>query len=254
MKICTPLVAYPQPAPLRQPCPGAFHDPAIDAHATAMACAALGQHGGDSQCSQLLPMGRRIIAPVPLDTVRPPSGAPTRAPHGRDGRQQGQQLGHIVSLRSCHQRRPWHALGIRAHMVLTAALPTIGGIGAGFFPHRRPPGDADYQQPRGTNRSGPRRGAWPGAWHGAVARPLYGANRVSAASRSSRNRSPSPGGASPRECRTSGQRESPLTWLDSVLAVCPPAVWAAQGVTVAPAAPRVRRVQVVWPCTQDTSK
>jgi hypothetical protein len=253
MNICTPLVAYPQPAPLRQPCQGAFHHPAIDTQATAMACAAFGQHGGNSQGSQLLPMGLRIIAPVPLDTVRPPSGAPTLAPHGRDSLQQGQQLGHIVPMRPGYQRRQWNALGISEHMMLTAALPTIGRIGTGFFPHRRPPGDSDYQPLRGTNRSDPRRGAWPGEWHGAGARPRCGANRVSAASRSSRSRSPAPGGAFPRECRTSGQREYPLTWLDSVLAVCLPAVWAAQEVTGAQAAPRVRRVQVVWPCTQDTS-
>jgi hypothetical protein len=158
-----------------------------------------------------------------------------------------------VPMRPGHQRRHWKALGIREHMMLTAALPTIGRIGTGFFPHRRPPGDSDDQLPRGTNRSGPRRGAWRGAWHGAGARPRCGANRVSAASTSSRSRSPSPGGASPRECQTSGQREGPLTWLDSGLAVCPPAVWAAQGVAVAQAAPRVRWVQVVWPCTQDTS-
>jgi hypothetical protein len=254
MNVCTPLIAYPQPAPLRQPCQGPFHDPAIDAQATAVGCPAFGQHGGDPQRSQLPPVRLRIIPPVPLDPARPTAGAPTLPPHGRDGLQQGQQLGHVVPMRPGHQRRQWNPLGIREYMMFTAALPAIGGIGAGFFPHRRPPEGSDYPRLRGTNRSGPPRGAWPGAWHGAVAKRLYGANHVSAASTSSRSRSPSPGGASPRECRTSAQREYPLTWLDSGLAVCLPAVWSAQRVTVAQAVPTVRRVQVVWPCTQDTLK
>jgi hypothetical protein len=206
MNVCTPLIASPQPAPLRQPRQGPFYHPAIDTQATAVGCPACGQHRGDPQRSQLLPMGLRIGAPVPMDPVRPTSGAPTLAPHGRDGLQQGPQLGHIVPMRSCHQRCPWNPLGVREHMRLTAALPTIGRIATRFFPHRRRPGDSDYQPLRGTNRSGPWREAWPGAWHGAVARRLCGANRVNAASRSCRSRSPSPEGASPRECRTSGQR------------------------------------------------
>ena len=165
---------------------------------------------GDPQCSQLPPMGLRIIAPAPCTRRGRRRGAPTLPPHGRDGLQQGQQLSDIVPMCPGHQRRQWNSLGIREYMMLTAALPAIGGIGAGFFPHRRPPEGSDYPRPRATNRSGPRHGAWPGAWHGAVARPRCGANHVSAASRSCRSRSPSPGGASPRECRISGQRKSPV--------------------------------------------
>jgi hypothetical protein len=254
MNVGTPLIAYPQPAPLRQPCQGSFHDPARETQATAMVCPTLGQHGGDPQRAPCLPMGRRIIPPVPLDPARPAAGAPTLAPHGRDGLPQGQQLGHIVPLCPGHQRRQWNPLGIREYMMFTAALPAIGGIGAGFFPHRRPLADFGYPRRRGTSRSGPRRGAWRGAWHGAVATRRCGANHASAASRSSRRRIPSPEGASPRVCRTSEQRGYPLTWRDSARAVYPPAVWSARRVIVAPAAPTVRRVQVVWPCTQNTLK
>lgn len=254
MNICTPLVTYPQPAPLRQPGQGPFHDPAVDPQATAMRCAAFSQHRSDPPRAQLLPMGLRIIAAVSLHTVWPTSGAPTLALHRRDSLQQGQQLGHIVAMRPGHQSRQGNSPGICQHMMLTAALPAIGGIGPGFFPHRRPPEDSDYPRPRGTNQSGPRRGAWPGGGYGAVARPLCGANRGGAANRSSRSRNPSPGEASPRECRTLGQREYLLTLLESVVAVYPRAVWAAQGVTAAQAAPTVRWVQVVWPCTQHTPK
>jgi hypothetical protein len=254
MNVCTPLIAYPQPAPLRQPGQGPFHHPAVDTQATAMACAAFGKDRDDPPRAQLLAMGLRIIASIPLHTVRPTSRAPTLASHGRDSLQQGQQLGHIVPMRAGHQRRQGNALGIREHMMLTAALPAIGGTGTGFFPHRRPPGDSDYPRRRETNRSGRRRGAWPGAWHGAVAIPPCGANHVSAASRSSRSHSPSPGGASPGACRTSGRRAYPFTWLDSRLAAGHPVVWAAQRVTAAQATPTVHRVQVVWPCTQETSK
>jgi hypothetical protein len=136
--------------------------------------------------------------------------------------------------------------------MFTAALPAIGGIGAGFFPHRRPPAGSDYPPRRGANRSGPRRGTWRGAWHGAVARPRCGANHGGAASRSSRSRSPSPAGASPRGCRASGQRESPFTPPGSGLAGGHPVVWTTQRVIAAPAVPTARRVQVVWPYTQDT--
>jgi hypothetical protein len=252
MSICTPLVAYPQAAPLWQPCQGAFYHPARDPQTTAMGCPALAQHRGDPPRSQRLPMGSRIVAAVPLHPARSTSGASTLAPHGRNGFQQGQPLGHIVPMRSCHQRCQWNPLGVREHMRLTAALPTIGRIGASFFPHRRRPGDSDYQSRRGTNRSGPRCEAWPRAWRGAVAKRLCGANRANAASRSSRSRSPSPAAASPRECRTSGQTEYLLTPLGSGLAVGHPAAWATQVVRVEPAVPRVRRVQVVSPCTHNT--
>jgi hypothetical protein len=227
MNVCTPLIAHSQPTPLRQPRQGPLHDPSGDTQAAAMLCATFGQHGGDPSRSQLLPMGLRIIAAVPLHTARPTSGAPTLPPHGRDGFQQGQQLGHIVPMRPGHQGRQGNPLTIGEHMMLTAALPTIGGIGTGFFPHRRPREDSDYPPPRGPNQSGPRRGAWPGAGRGAGAKSQCGANRVSAASRSSRSRSPFPEGASPRECRTSGQRESQLTPPGSVLAGGHPAVWTA---------------------------
>jgi hypothetical protein len=247
MNVCSPFVAYLQPAPLRQPCQGPFHHPAIETQATPMVCAAFGQHGGDPQRSQLLPMGLRIIAPVPLHPVRPTAGAPRPALHRWDSLQQGQQLSDIVPMRPGHRCCQWNTSGIREHMMLAPALPAIGGIGAGFFPRRRPPGGSDYQRPRATNRSDPRRGAWPGVWHGAVARPLCGANRGGAASRSCRSRSPSPGGASPRERRTSGQREYRLMSPGSILVVGHPAAWAAQTVTVAQAAPRGRRVRVVSP-------
>jgi hypothetical protein len=252
MNICTPLIADPQAAPLGQPRQGPFHDPAIDTQATAVGCPTLGKHRGDPPRSQLLPVGIRIVAPVPLDAAWPTSGAPTHTPHGRDGLQQGQQLGHIVPMRSCHQRRQGNPLTIREHMMLTAALPAIGGVGTGFFPRRRLLGDSDYLPPRGTNRSGPLRGAGPGAWHEAVARPRCGANRAAAASRSFRSRSPSPEGASPRERRTSRQRECLLTPPGSIFAVGHPAAWAAQAVRVEQGVPRVRRVRVVWPCTHNT--
>jgi hypothetical protein len=254
MNVCTPLIAYPQPAPLRQPCQGPFYHPAIETQATAVGCPAFGQHRGDPQCSQLPPVRLRIIPPVPLDPAWPTSRTPPLAPHGRDGLQQGQQLGHIVPMRPGHQRRQGNAPAIGEHMMLTAALPTIGGIGTGFFPHRRPLEDFGYPPQRGTSRSGPQRGAWPGVWRGAGARFPRGANRVSAASRSSRSRSPSPAGASPRGCQTSGQRESQLTPPGPVLAGGHPAVWTAQRVTAVPAAPTARWVQVVVPCTHDNSQ
>jgi len=224
MNVSSPLVADPQPAPLRQPCQGPFHHPAIETQATPMVRAALGQHGRDPSRSQLLPMGLRIVASVPLHPARPTAGAPTPAPHGRNSLQQGQQLRDIVPMRPGHQRGQWNSSGIREHVMRTPALPAIGGIGARFFPRHRPPGGSDYPRPRATNRSGPRHGAWPGTSHGAVARPRCGANRGGAASRSCRSRSPSPGGASPKECRISGLREPRLTSPGSIIAVGPPAV------------------------------
>jgi hypothetical protein len=109
-------------------------------------------------------------------------------------------------------------------MMLTAALPAIGGIGAGFFPRHRPPGDSGCPLWRGTNRSRLRREAWRGASHASVARLPCGANRGGAANRSCRSRSPSPGEASPKGCRTSGQRESRLMSPGLGLAACHPAV------------------------------
>jgi hypothetical protein len=245
MNICSPFIAYSQPTPLRQPCQGPFHDPAVDTQATPLRCAAFGEHRSDPSRAHLLPMGLRIIGPIPLHTVRPTAGAPPPTPHGWDSLQQGQQLRDIVPMRAGHQRGQWDTLGIREHVVLTPALPAIGGIGARFFPHPRPPGDSDYPRRRGTNRSGRRRGACPGAVHAVVARPRCGANRAGAASRSFRSRSPSLGATSPRECQTSTQRESLLRSPDSVLAVCHPAVWAVQGVAVEQVAPRVRLIRVV---------
>jgi hypothetical protein len=141
MKVGPPLIAAPQAAPLRQPGQGPLHDPARETQATAMRRPPLGRYGGAPQGSQRLPMGRRIGAPVPLDSAWPTAGAPTLAPHGRDGLQQGQPRGHVVLMRPGHQRRPGHPLGVCQRMMLTAALPTIGGMRTGVFPPRRPPED-----------------------------------------------------------------------------------------------------------------
>jgi hypothetical protein len=71
MNVCTPLIAYPQPAPLGQPRQGPFYNPARDTQATSVGCPAFGQHRGDPQRSQRPPMGLRIgAAPGALSARR----------------------------------------------------------------------------------------------------------------------------------------------------------------------------------------
>jgi hypothetical protein len=138
-------------------------------------------------------------------------------------------------------------------MVLTAALPAIHGIGPRFFP------TADHPETPTIHH-----GAGPIDLAGGVERgqehrmhPLP--DLMWCQSRRRRQQvmlepQPVSGEASPRGCQTSIQRESRLVSPGSRLAACHPAVWAAPGISMEPAAPTVHRVRVVWPCTHDTPR
>jgi hypothetical protein len=212
MNIRAPLITSPPPPPLGQPGQGAFYDPTRAPQPTAMVSPTFGHYGGDPQRSPRLALRRSSIGPIPLNTVGAAFGPPALAPHPGAGGQPGQQVRHVMALRPRHPCCPRNPVCSSDHVLLTPAFSAIRRIRPRFFPLRRPPGDADSRPRRGSSQACPPQAVWRAGGDVPGARPLRGANRASAASRSSQRHSPSLAGALPTGAQTSAPRayRSPL--------------------------------------------
>lgn len=101
-----------------QPGIGTFHDPAVDPQATAMFRPSLWNLGIDLSTPQFLPVWFRIVGPVCIQFFGL-SGFVSLLPRKvGDAIDQGQQLGYISGVRSCHDDRQGNARGIGQHVVL----------------------------------------------------------------------------------------------------------------------------------------
>jgi hypothetical protein len=145
-------------------------------------------------------------------------------------------------------------VAIGQEMMLTAQCAPIGGVGAGFFPHRPLRGRSGYPPPPETSRSCLPPGAWPARRHGGDATPRTAANRAGAASTSCQSHSPSPAAAFPTGAQTAAQRGYQSTLRGRVPVADRLGVWAAQAAIRERGTPTSRRVQGVLPCTYDTLK
>jgi hypothetical protein len=211
MNICTAFIAHPQPPVLRQPRQGPLDNPAVHTQPTAVGRPPFGQHRRNASRPQLLAVRLRIIGPVTIHPRGTAPRTPRLAADGGDRLQQRHQLGDIMAVSARHHSRQGNPLGIGQEMMLTAQFAPIGGVGAGFFPPRQPPGRSGYPPPPETNRACLPLGAWPARRHGGDAIHRTAANRADAASMSCRSHSPSPAAAFPTGAQTAAQRECPST-------------------------------------------
>ncbi len=188
--------------------------------AASMRRVAFGNDGNNATLSQRLSMGCRIVAAIPLHAFRTAARA-SRLPTDRwNGFDQGNQLGHIVGVRTGQKGRQGNALRIRNEVVLAARFRSVCGVGTCFFPHAgRAP--KRYRRWRVTNQSDRLAAVSSAAVHGSVARHPPLATRVNDANTSCPNHSPIPGANIPKEDRFSAQTGCPST-LDDSRSVCVP--------------------------------
>lgn len=134
MNVVPTFVADPQSAELMEPGDRAFDHPAILTKTTAMFGITFGQHGLDSQSSQLTAMATRVVRSITMHAARPPSWSATLAADRRHRVHQRQQLPDIMHVGGRHFGRKHDPLGVGEQMMLAARFATIRGIGACFFP------------------------------------------------------------------------------------------------------------------------
>jgi hypothetical protein len=128
------LPADAQPAEPVQQGDGLLHDPAVDAQARAVLGGAAGDDRGDPGGLDLLAVFIVVVAAVGVDGIRAaprPSAAPA---HGRDGLDEGQELGDVVTVAAgqCHRQRD--AVRFGDQVVLRARPGTIDRARTGFGP------------------------------------------------------------------------------------------------------------------------
>ena len=205
MNVGSSLIANPQSAELVQPSQSSLHHPPVDAQAAPVLGQPLGQDWPDPQPTQSPAVGFRVIGSVSLNLIRPPAGTSPLPPKRRNGLHQGEQLGHVMSVRSGENSRQGNPLGIGNDMMLATQLASVGGIGSGFSPRRPRLGRKRYPPRLGTSQSGRLLAVGPVTIHGASARPQLPASRADGANRSCPSHSPFPGAASPKGCHSSGQ-------------------------------------------------
>ena len=207
MDVSAALVAHPQPSELVQPPQGPLHHPALHSQAAAMCCAPPSQRRRNVARPQFLAMLPRVIGSVGVQPLGPATGSAPLTPHWRHGVHQRQQLGYVVTIGAGQDGRQRGPIGFGEHVMLAPRLASVRRIGAGLFP--RPPRPAPTRCPHkpGTSPTGPRRAIGTTASHGAFPTLPLAANPAAYANKSSPNRIPSPGAASPKECRSSIRTE-----------------------------------------------
>jgi hypothetical protein len=197
-----PLVAHLQPPVAVQPRKRPLHDPPVSPQLLARLYAAPGDAALDAPLPERLPAAGKVVALVGVQLLR---ALPRPRPRGR-------RIGAIVSMTSSSALESWTLAAVwitasgtprrsTTRWRFEPRLPRSVGFGPVFLPPR---GRARSPSPRtpSTSRPGrPRPGgrAMPRA---AAPTPRLRATPAACASRSCRCRTPSPGGASPRGCRS----------------------------------------------------
>jgi hypothetical protein len=129
-----PFVADPQPSVLVQPADRSLDDPAGGPQTAAMYSPAMGEHGLDVPLSQLGLVRLRVVRAVALDARRTEARAPAFALERRDGVDQREELGDVVSIRTSERDHQRDALRFGEDMVLAARAGAIRGIGPRLEP------------------------------------------------------------------------------------------------------------------------
>lgn len=152
------VIPYPESTVLMQPRQRAFHRPPVFSQAAPMGCPPFGQDRFNPPLAKSPTVRLRIIGPISLNTIWPFPRTPNFAGDGRNGIDQGEQLGHIVSIGFGDGDRQWNSIGIGDHMVFGALFPPVRGIGAGFRPPKTARTELESTNAREKSiRSAPRR-------------------------------------------------------------------------------------------------
>jgi len=134
VNVHAPLVADAQTPVLMQPADRALDDPARGPEAAAVPGPTMGEHGLNVPLSQLGLMRLRVVRAVALDARRAEARAPAVALKGRNGVDQREELGDVVSIRTSERDHQRDALRFGEDMVLAARAGAIRGVGTRLGP------------------------------------------------------------------------------------------------------------------------
>lgn len=134
MNVHAPLVADAKTSVLMQPADRSLDDPAGGAEAAAVRGPAMGEYRLDVPLPQFGFVRLRVVRAVALDARRPEARAPAGASEWRDGVDEREELGDVVSVRTSERDHQRDALRFGEDMVLAARTGAIGRIGTRLEP------------------------------------------------------------------------------------------------------------------------
>ena len=134
MNVHTPLVTDPKPPVLMQPANRSLDDPTGGAETAAVRGPAVGEHRLDVPLSQLGLVRLRVVRAVALDARRAEARAPAFAVERRDGVDEREELGDVVSIRTSERDHQRDALRFGEDVVFAARAGAIGRVGARLEP------------------------------------------------------------------------------------------------------------------------
>ena len=137
MDVVSAFIPDAKPSELVEPRMSPFDDPAVESEAAAVFGPAFRDKGFNPAVAESFAVGFGIVSSVGVEGIRSPARTTGFPPHGRNGIDQGNELGHIVGVGASERGGQGNPLAIGDHVVLTARLRAIRGIRAGFRPPKR---------------------------------------------------------------------------------------------------------------------
>ena len=151
-----PFVSNSQSTKPMQPSDGALYHPAGLAQTAAVFGPAPCDLGLDTEGQERRTMRVGIISTVSLHQLGLSLRGTPLASDGRDGPNQGQQLGHVVAIGLGQNDRERNALRVGKEVMLRAGTTAIGWVRSSFFPAPR----ARTEELSATAREKSMRSAW----------------------------------------------------------------------------------------------
>lgn len=111
------LITHAQPSELMRPCNGALYHPAGFTQPTTVRSATPGDLGTDALARQQSAQRIGVIGAICLNQRRFASWCTAHARHGRDRRDQWQQLRDVMAVGARQDQRKGYALGVREEVV-----------------------------------------------------------------------------------------------------------------------------------------
>lgn len=248
MNVGSSFKSDPQPPQLMQPGQASFHNPAVHPQSATMCLIPFGQMRNHRFLSEHLPEELLVIRSVSEDVDGSFSRSAGSSFEGGDAVHQGPEHPRVVNVGRGELGVQGNPSPVDDNMMLAAAFGPVCRVRPGFFPPLRQRGYCRNRRTLSTNRFDSHVAASLKGCDGfAPIRPL-GANRASAASRSSHNRNPFDGATFPKESRTARQIESPKEQRDCRVVffrdACRAGAWAV-GATER-SIPKAHPQQVAW--------
>jgi len=128
------LIAHTQASELMQPCDGALDHPSGFTQATAVRGAAPGDLGTDTLTCQQSAQRVGVVGTIRLNQCGLAARRAAHTGHGRNRRDQRQQLRDVVAVGASQDQRKGNALGVGEEVVLAARTTAIGWVRSTFFP------------------------------------------------------------------------------------------------------------------------